>query len=257
MNTLQKYFKDVNKYPLLTKEQEEEAILKAKFGDLQARDLLVISNLRFVVSVAKKFIVPGVTIEDLIQEGNIGLLKSIDRFDPSKGVKFLSYAVWWIKQNIYHYLNENGRLIRLPLNRIRGNAKYIKEKDKLLVEYGYSSEPEDLEEYSELIQVNLDDKYDDSLSLLEAVEDTNSITPDFDIILESFKVEILDMLSMLEKREAEILKLYYGIGIDRPRTLDEIGEVFSLTRERIRQIKELTLNRVSLKPKFKDIIRLL
>lgn len=256
MSTLQKYFKDVNKYPLLSKEEEELTLLKAKFGDEKAKQLLIVSNLRFVITIAKKFVLPNVSLEDLIQEGNIGLMKSIERYDSTKGVKFLSYAVWWIRQSIYFYLNENGRIVRLPLNKIRDNNKYTKEKDKIYSETGVDLIPD--MDFNEIIQVNLDDTLNDStFSALDVIQDTNSIEPDRELIISSLKEEIDYMLNSLEPREKEILKMYYGINYDRPKTLDEIGDILNLTRERIRQVKELTLNRLSLKPKFKNIIRYL
>lgn len=250
------YFKEINKFPLLTKEDEDTYILKAQFGDKKARDLLINSNLRFVVTVAKKFLVPNIEIEDLIQEGNIGLIKSIERFDPDKKVKFLSYAVWWIKQSIYAYLNEHSRTIRLSLNQIRDNNKYLKEKNSLVISSeNENSQPDGLS-FTELVPIYLDTPIDE-MSLIEVIENTEAEKPDRQLIAESLKIEIADMLNSLEKREKEILALYYGIGHQRAYTLDEIGEHLSLTRERVRQIKELTLNRLGLKPKFKVLIRYL
>lgn len=254
--TLDVYFKDINKYSLLTKEEEENLILKAQFGDKRARDLLAISNLRFVVTIARKYQVAQVELEDLIQEGNMGLMKSIDKFDPTKKVKFLSYAVWWIKQSIFSFLNEHSRTIRLSLNQIRDNNKYMKQKEALAL----STESEYLEPdgcfYSELTPVYIDEEIDD-MTLIEVIPNESAEEPDRSLIAQSLKAEIEDMLSSLQDRERQILELYYGIGCDRAFTLDEIGDKLKLTRERVRQIKELTLNRLSLKPKYKVLVRYL
>ena len=254
---LQTYFKEINKYPLLSKEEEEKLILRAQFGDQDAKNLLVISNLRFVVTIAKKFVISKILLEDLIQEGNIGLLKSIDKFDPSKKVKFLSYAVWWIKQSIYSYLNEHSRTIRLSLNQIRDNNKYTKERENLIVstENEHASPSDDFN-YNNTHTFSIDDTIED-MNLIEIMEDPNFESPDRSLIAESLYFEIQKMLESLNEREQEILMLYYGIGYDRAYTLDEIGERLELTRERVRQIKELTLNRLSLKPKFKDLVHYL
>lgn len=250
---LQKYFKEINKYPLLTREEEKQHILRAQFGDQESKDLLVLSNLRFVVTIAKKFLIPQVTFEDLIQEGNIGLLKSIDKYDPSKKVKFLSYAVWWIKQGIYSFLNEHSRTIRLSLNQIRDNNRYMKEKNIAIAETKNEHAEPDNRNYKEIQSVYLNDTSRD-LNLLEIIKNPEVEEPDRKLIVESLLLELNDMLKTLSDREKEILCLYYGINLERSFTLDEIGEKLNLTRERVRQIKELTLNRLSLKPKYKALV---
>lgn len=254
--SIQTYFKEINKYPLLTKEEEDIYILKAQFGDSKARDVLINSNLRFVITVAKKFLIQQVELEDLIQEGNIGLIRSIEKFDPKKQVKFLSYAVWWIKQGIYAFLNEHSRTIRLSLNQIRDNNKYQKEKDILITVSETENVSPDGFNYTEHVPVFLDMPINE-MSLIEVIKNEDAPSPDQQLIVESLKAEVTEMLNSLSDRECEILKLYYGIDYDRAYTLDEIGEKLKLTRERIRQIKELTLNRLSLKSRFKTLIRYL
>lgn len=235
--SLNSYLKEINKYPILSKEEELELILKAQFGDKTAIDKLIVSNLRFVITIAKKFITQGVELEDLIQEGNLGLITSIKKFDPKQNVKFLSYAIWWIKQSLFSYLNMNSRLIRLPVHIINEKSS---DQDilKLDTENCIISESDDL-------------------NILDIIPNTNCNAPDHEIIQEALKYEIDEMLNCLNDKEQEIIKYYFGINKDRQYTLDEIGEKLNLTRERVRQIKELVLNRLSLKPKFKNLIEYL
>ena len=253
---LQIYFKEINKYPLLTKGEEDDLILRAQFGETSAKDLLVMSNLRFVVTIARKLIVPQIELEDLIQEGNVGLIKSIEKFDPSRKVKFLSYAVWWIKQGMYSFINENSRTIRLALNQIRSNSAYKKKQDELIAttsdEY---ATPDDLG-YLEHTHISLDELHGE-MSIIEIIPNPNNEDPDRYLIAESLKKELDIMLGTLSEREVKILKLYYGIGFERAYTLDEVGDKMKLTRERVRQIKEITLNRLSLKPRFQALLRYL
>jgi RNA polymerase primary sigma factor len=250
------YFKDINKFPLLTKEQEEGLILRAQFGEEAAKDLLVLSNLRFVVTIAKKFVIPQVELEDLIQEGNMGLIKSIEKFNPNKNVKFLSYAVWWIKQAIYAYINEHSRTVRLSLNQIRDNNEYRKLKEEIVSQTSNEYAEPAGHSINEVSNLSLDEPIGD-MNVLEVIPNNDVENPDRGLIAESLKSEITQMFSTLNDRESEILKLYYGIGIERALTLDEIGDRLGLTRERVRQIKEITLNRISLKPKYKALINYL
>lgn len=256
MENLQIYYKDINRYPLLTKEEEEDLIFRAKFGEEAAKSLLINSNLRFVVSIAKKFLVPNVEIDDLIQEGNIGLIRSIEKFDPSRKVKFLSYAVWWIKQAMYSYINENSRTIRLTLNQIRSNNAYKKMKNELEKLGIDSVNMEDFDFY-EHTQISLHDDVDGEISILETISNENADEPDRQLIAESLKRELDSMFKTLPERDRQILKLYYGVDCDRAYALGEIGDMLSLTRERVRQIKEIALNRLSLKPKFSTLVRYL
>jgi RNA polymerase primary sigma factor len=256
MENLQIYYKQISKYDLLTREEEDNLILRAKFGEEEAKNCLINSNLRFVVSVAKKFVVPNVELQDLIQEGNIGLIKSIDKFDPSRGVKFISYAVWWIKQSMYSFINENSRTVRLSLNQIRSNNAFKKMKQEF-EDIGLGPDEIDKFDFYEHVQVSLSRESEGDIPLIETIANQNTYEPDRQLIAESLIKEMEELFRSLSEREVQILKYYYGIGLERAYTLDEVGEKLNLTRERVRQIKELTLNRISLKQKFKKLIRYL
>jgi len=256
--SLDKYLSDIAKEPLLTAEEEVELAVKAKNGDQQATERLIKSNLRFVVSVAKQYQNQGLSLNDLINEGNVGLIKAVKRFDVTKGFKFISYAVWWIRQSILQALAENSRMIRLPLNRVGTISKVSKTYSNLEQEFEREPSPEeiaqvlemDVEEIKETMRINqrkvsLDAPIDnDENAYVDIYKNEDSPSPDKELIKESLHKEIQTAIKILSIREQEVLKLYFGIDCDQPHTLEEIGDKFNLTRERVRQIKEKALRRL-------------
>ncbi len=255
--SLDKYLNDISKEPLLTAEEEVELATKAQNGDQKAAERLIISNLRFVVSVAKQYQNQGLTLNDLINEGNVGLIKAVKRFDATKGFKFISYAVWWIRQSILQALAENSRIIRLPLNRVGIVTKVGKTFTILEQEFQREPSPEEIaeildinvDEIKETIRLNqkkvsLDAPISEESSYIETFSNEDSLPPDKELIKESLHKEIETAIQTLGMREQEVLKLYFGIDCDQPHTLEEIGDKFNLTRERVRQIKEKALRRL-------------
>jgi RNA polymerase primary sigma factor len=256
--SLDKYLNDISKEPLLTPEEEVELALKAREGDEQAIEKLIKSNLRFVVSVAKQYQNQGLSLNDLINEGNVGLIKAVKRFDVTKGFKFISYAVWWIRQSILQALAENSRIIRLPLNRVGTLSKVSKTYSKL--EQEFEREPSS-DEIAEILDMNVEEIKEtfrinqrkisldapinnDENSYIETFSNEDSPSPDKELIKESLHKEIETAIKILSMREQEVLRLYFGIDCDQPHTLEEIGDKFNLTRERVRQIKEKALRRL-------------
>lgn len=259
--SLEKYLQDISKLDMITADDEVDLARKIKNGDLNALDKLVKSNLRFVVSVAKQYQNQGLTLSDLINEGNIGLIKAAERFDETRGFKFISYAVWWIRQSILQAIAEQARIVRLPLNKI-GNITKINRAFSALEQF-HEREPS-VDEIAEQLDITTNDVKDfikisgrhisidsplsddeDSGSLLDFMTDDEAlISPDNVLNNESLRNEIERSLSTLPYRDAEVLKMYYGIGVPTPLTLDEIGEKLCLTRERVRQIKEKSLRRL-------------
>jgi len=253
------YFNEINQIPMLTREQEEQAARAAAEGNKKARDTLVNANLRFVVSVAKKYQGLGLPLEDLISEGNVGLINAVDRFDVNKGFHFISYAVWWIRQGIISALYEKARMIRLPVNRASELAKI--EKTRKIVQSEYSQEEEILEiadlldmdkdKVSDLINISremlsLDNPIsgDGNLLLKDAIEDYQYITPDKFAEKNSMEQEIDKVLDTLDEDEADVIRRHYGLGHRIPMSLKEIGERYNLSKERIRQIEEKALYRL-------------
>ncbi|HOP49050.1 MAG TPA: sigma-70 family RNA polymerase sigma factor [Ignavibacteriales bacterium] len=257
--SIDRYLQEIGKFPLLTPEEEIDLAKRIKKGDKAALDKLVKSNLRFVVSVAKQYQNQGLSLGDLINEGNLGLIKAAERFDETKGFKFISYAVWWIRQSILQAIADKTRLIRLPNNRESMINKINQVASKLAQEYEREVSQEeiaemlnmDIEEISEAIRiagkpVSIDAPFaqgDDS-RYIDVLANEETEAPDKSLIYESLKIEIERVLSTLNEREAEVLRLYYGIGRDNALTLEEIGEKFNLTRERVRQIKEKAIKRL-------------
>jgi len=257
--SLDQYFHDIGKVALLTPEQEIELAIKIKQGDADALDKLTKANLRFVVSVAKQYQNQGLSLGDLINEGNLGLIKAARRFDETRGFKFISYAVWWIRQSIMQALAEQSRIVRLPLNRVGALNKIGKAYSNL--EQEYEREPSS-EELAEELQMNVEDVSEAmSLSgkhlsmdapfnqseenrLLDVLENDDLPAPDTILMDESLKEEVERALAKLSAREAEVIKLYFGLDTDEALTLEEIGEKFHLTRERVRQIKEKAIRRL-------------
>lgn len=257
--SLDRYLQEISRVPLLSSEEEIACAKKIKQGDQQAIDKLIKSNLRFVVSIAKQYQSQGLSLGDLINAGNLGLLRAATRFDVTRGFKFISYAVWWIRQSILQALAEQSRIVRLPLNRIGVLNKIEKIFSEL--EQEYQREPSTSEiaakleiQPSKVVEAmsysmnhfSLDAPFtqDDENKLLDLLEDKGSMSPEAHLIRESMLIEIERTLSSLTPREASVVRLYFGIGADHPFTLEEIGEIFQLTRERVRQIKEKAILRL-------------
>ncbi len=257
--SLDKYLQEIGKVDLLTPEQEIELAIRMKKGDQSAMELLTKANLRFVVSVAKQYQNQGLSLGDLINEGNLGLIKAARRFDETRGFKFISYAVWWIRQSILQALAEQSRIVRLPLNRVGALNKIGKAYSTLKQEFEREPSPEeiaqalemDVDEISNAMkiygkQVSVDAPFSlgDENSLLDIIQNDEQPSPDNELISESLKTEVKSILTILPEREAEVIKLYFGLDGEYPMTLEEIGDKFNLTRERVRQIKEKAIRRL-------------
>jgi RNA polymerase primary sigma factor len=256
--SLDKYLHEIGKVDLITAEEEVILAQKIRGGDQAALERLTKTNLRFVVSVAKQYQNQGLTLGDLINEGNLGLIKAAKRFDETKGFKFISYAVWWIRQSILQAIAEQSRIVRLPLNQVGSLSKISKAFSKLEQEYEREPSPEEL---AETLETTVD-KISDTLSnsgrhvsmdapFVTGEENTlldvlGNKEPNTDSLLidESLAEEIRRSLSSLTEREREIVTLFFGLGGSSPFSLEEIGEKFSLTRERVRQIKDKALQRL-------------
>lgn len=262
--SLEKYLADIGKEPMIPAEEEVRLARLIRDGDEEAFDKLTRANLRFVVSVAKQYQNQGLSLPDLINEGNLGLIKSAKRFDETRGFKFISYAVWWIRQSILQAIAEQSRIVRLPLNQIGSLSRISKAFSKL--EQEYEREPS-YEEIAKLTDLPLD-KITDALrisgrhvsmdapfvqgednTLLDVIENQESPRADVQLINESLRKEIERSLSVLTERECEVVKLFFGIGVGHGLTLEEIGDKYGITRERVRQIKEKALRRLRHKSK--------
>ena len=259
-SSLDQYLKEISAYPLLTREQEVELAGRIRQGEEEALDTLVRSNLRFVVSVAKKYQNQGVALGDLINEGNVGLIRAAHKFDETKGIKFISYAVWWIKQAILQALAEQSRIVRVPLNRAGALHRIGRRSSTLLQELGREPTVEEIAQELELSQDEIQKtlaisqthlSLDAPLTpgednrLLDYLPDQDSSGPDMETWERARAVSIEEALSSLKEREARVLRLYYGLeeGKDAM-TLEEIGAMLGITRERVRQIKEKALVRL-------------
>ena len=265
---LDQYLQEIGKIDLLEAEEEVELARRIKKGDEEALHELTRANLRFVVSVAKKYQGQGLSLSDLINEGNYGLIKAAKRFDETRGFKFISYAVWWIRQAILQALAEQSRVVRLPLNRIGVISKIRKASARLQQEYERKPNVEELAEELEIepkkvrealqhasrhLSVDAPFNEEDDNSLLDVLPDEESDSPDDEMLGESVKIDIERALNLLEDREAEITRLYFGIGREHPLTLEEIGKRFGLTRERVRQIKEKALRKLRKRHRREDL----
>jgi RNA polymerase primary sigma factor len=266
--SLDKYLQEIGKVDLLTPDQEIELAIRIKNGDQIALETLTKANLRFVVSVAKQYQNQGLSLGDLINEGNLGLIKAARRFDETRGFKFISYAVWWIRQSILQALAEQSRIVRLPLNRVGALNKITKAYSQL--EQEYEREPRaseiaaevemDVNEVADTLKisgrhVSVDAPFaqGEDNRLLDVLQNEQQPQPDYTLMSESLKKEISRALLALTEREAEVIRLYFGLNKEHSLTLEEIGEKFNLTRERVRQIKEKAIRRLQRNPKTKNL----
>ena len=253
------YLEEISKYEPLSPEEEVDLAQKIRTGDEKAKKKLTEANLRFVVSVAKDFQGNGLPLTDLINEGNLGLIKAAERFDETRGFKFISYAVWWIRQSILQALAEHSRIVRLPLNRVGTIKKITKELESLEMQLERSPSQDELaiglkmnaEEVSNSIKIsrrhhslNKPFKEGEENTLSDILNDESTPQPDCQLMHDSLKRDIKNSLNTLKDKERDVLMLYFGIDSEYPKTLNEIGEKFNLTRERIRQIKDKAINRL-------------
>ncbi len=267
---LSMYLNEINKIPMLSYEEEYQLALKAKEGDKKAFDRIINANLRFVVSVAKKYRGQGLALSDLINEGNIGLITALEKFEPEKGYHFISYAVWWIRQSIMKAISEKARAVRLPLNRANELVQIQKAQSEIMHEM--ESDTTDVEEIShrtgldkDLVKdllnitqdmINLDSNIrskDDSDSTLTEFLVDPSRTPEEEVVDESLKNDVRSLLMTLPEKERKIVELRFGIGGGKPMSLKEIGENYGLTKERIRQIEKRALERLRENSKGLDL----
>ncbi|MFQ5639736.1 MAG: RNA polymerase sigma factor RpoD/SigA [bacterium] len=257
--SIEKYLEEIGGFSPLPPKEEIELTRRIRKGESSALDKLVKANLRFVISVAKEYQGQGLPLQDLISEGNLGLIKAAQRFDETRGFKFISYAVWWIRQSILQALAEQSRVVRLPLNRVGAINKVGRVLEKLEKVYGREPSMHEVADTMEMTDYEVADvlktsarhlsldepfKEEEGNNLLDVLESDRYAPPDNSLMQESLKEEIEKVLVTLKPREAEIIRLYFGLEGDRPLTLEEIGEHFRLTRERVRQIKEKALRRM-------------
>jgi len=257
--SLDKYLQEIGREDLITVEEEVELAQAIRRGDRSALEKLTRANLRFVVSVAKQYQNQGLSLPDLINEGNLGLIKAARRFDETRGFKFISYAVWWIRQSILQALAEQSRIVRLPLNKIGSINKINKAYAHLEQEHERAPSAAELSEVLDMSEDDIKESMKNSgrhlsmdaplvegeeSNLYDVLRSGESPSPDQDLMLESLQIEIERSLSTLTPREADLIRLYFGLSGQHPMTLEEIGETFDLTRERVRQIKEKAIRRL-------------
>jgi RNA polymerase primary sigma factor len=266
------YLAEIGKFNPLPPEREVELAIRIQDDDERAIKELVEANLRFVVSVAKKYQGNGLSLADIINEGNMGLIKAAKRFDHTRGFKFISYAVWWIRQSILQALAEQSRLIRLPLNRVGTITKITRAAEKLEAEVERQPKGEEIGNQLEMSgdevlmamqysrrhsSLNSPFQEGENSSLLDVIEDSEAVEPEMKIMMESMKEEVGGALGTLSERERVVLEMYFGINRDSAMTLNEIGEEFDLTRERVRQIKEKAIQRLRHRSRSKNLRRYL
>ncbi len=258
--SLDRYLQEISKVELISAEEEVELARRIKEGDPVALEKLTKANLRFVVSVAKQYQNQGLTLGDLINEGNLGLIKAAQRFDETRGFKFISYAVWWIRQSILQALAEQARIVRLPLNRVSSLNKVTKTFAELEQKFEREPSPDELAEALKIEALDVIEilktagrhmsmdapfaKDEEGGSLLDILENAEDPTPDQELISESLRGDVSRALATLTERESDVIELYFGLKDRQSLTLEEIGEKFSLTRERVRQIKEKAIRRL-------------
>lgn len=259
--SLDQYFLEIGKYELLSPDEEIDLAIKIKNGDIKAQNKLVNSNLRFVVSVAKMYQNQGLSLGDLINEGNIGLVKAAKRFDETRGFKFISYAVWWIRQGIMSAIADQTRVVRLPLNQVGNLTRLGKANRDFEQEFERKPSTEELakileitsDEVAYILQISnrqvsvdapLKNNDEGNNTLMDVLQNETQAMPDKNLMNDSLKNEVENILATLDRREAEVIRLSFGIGSNHKATLEEIGSKFNLTRERIRQIKEKALRKL-------------
>ncbi|WP_208728442.1 sigma-70 family RNA polymerase sigma factor [Chitinophaga alhagiae] len=258
--SLEKYLQEIGKVDLITPEEEVNLAIRIKQGDQRALEKLTKANLRFVVSVAKQYQNQGLSLSDLINEGNLGLIKAAQRFDETRGFKFISYAVWWIRQSILQALAEQSRIVRLPLNKVGLSNKISKAYSLLEQEFEREPSPDELATILEINteeveatlgvaarHVSMDAPFIDGEdnSLLDVLENPNAVSADEELDHhDSLRREIERSLSTLTDRQKDVIMLYFGIGVEHPMSLEDIGEKFGLTRERVRQIKDKAITKL-------------
>ncbi|WP_026259893.1 sigma-70 family RNA polymerase sigma factor [Segetibacter koreensis] len=267
--SLEKYLQEIGKVELLTPEEEVALAVRIKKGDQQALERLTKANLRFVVSVSKQYQNQGLTLPDLINEGNLGLIKAAQRFDETKGFKFISYAVWWIRQSILQALAEQSRIVRLPLNKV-GLTNRISKAYQML-EQEFEREPT-AEELADLLEITTEEVATSLMmstrhvsvdgpimdgeenTLIDVLVNENADTTDERLVhTESLSIEIARSLKSLTERQKNVLCYFYGIGVDHPMSLEDIGERYSLTRERVRQIKDKAITKLRTTSRCKEL----
>jgi RNA polymerase primary sigma factor len=266
--SLSRYLEEIGNYEPLPPAREVELAQKIHKDDQVALEELVKANLRFVVSVAKDYQGQGLPLTDLINEGNLGLIKAAGRFDETRGFKFISYAVWWIRQSILQALAEHSRIVRLPLNRVGTISKITKTAEKLEAEIERSPNEQEIGRQLEMTpdevidamrisrrhhSLNAPFRDGDKNSLIDVIKDENQSSPDEPLMNDSLKDEIRQSLDTLKQRERQVIKMYFGIERDYALTLNEIGEEFNLTRERVRQIKEKAIRRLRHRSRSKTL----
>ena len=266
--SLSRYLEEIGDFEPLNPDREVELAIRIKKGNHNALEELVKANLRFVVSVAKDYQGQGLPLTDLINEGNLGLIKAAGRFDETRGFKFISYAVWWIRQSILQALAEHSRIVRLPLNRVGTISKITKTAEKLEAEIERSPNEKEIgrqlnmtpDEVIDAMRIsrrhqslNAPFRDGDKNSLIDIIKDENQLEPDTPLMNDSLKDEIRNSLDTLKDRERMVIKMYFGIERDYALTLNEIGEEFNLTRERVRQIKEKAIRRLRHRSRSKTL----
>jgi RNA polymerase primary sigma factor len=258
--SLEKYLQEIGKVELITPEEEVKLAIRIKQGDQKALDKLTKANLRFVVSVAKQYQNQGLTLPDLINEGNLGLIKAAQRFDETRGFKFISYAVWWIRQSILQALAEQSRIVRLPLNKVGLTNRIQKAYSQLEQQFEREPSPEELAEVLELdieeirstigiggrhVSVDTPLSEGEDNTLIDVMENINADRAETNVEHnESLKIDIDRSLQTLTERQKEVICFFFGIGVDHPMSLEDIGDRFSLTRERVRQIKDKAITKL-------------